>query len=157
MEAVLWLLLPVITATGSGLLAFLVMQARLEVAIAREREALAEAQAAIRSQDKVMEEKLRALEEETRRRALDEFLADIRVEERHYVKESRSLFLNQKSMVLQERLYFRNIPLSDWVSHEFTIEEGGDIRALAKACSVFARASLGVGKEDGKAAKLLES
>ncbi len=157
MEAVLWLLLPVITATGSGLLAFLVMQARLEVAIAREREALAEAQAAIRSQDKVMEEKLRALEEETRRRALDEFLADIRVEERHYVKESRSLFINQKSMVLQERLYFRNIPLSDWVSHEFAIEEGGDIRALAKACSVFARASLGVGKEDGKGAKLLES
>lgn len=157
MEAVLWLLLPVITATGSGLLAFLVMQARLEVAIAKEREALAEAQAAIRSQDKVMEEKLRALEEETRRRALDEFLADIRVEERHYVKESRSLFLNQKSMVLQERLYFRNIPLSDWVSHEFTIEEGGDIRALAKACSVFARASLGAGKDGGKGAKLLES
>jgi hypothetical protein len=155
MEAVLWLLLPVFTATGSALLAFLVMQARLEVAVAKEREALAEAQAAIRSQDRVMEEKLRALEEETRRRSLDEFLADIRVEERHYVKESRSLFLNQKSMVLQERLYFRNIPLSDWVSHEFTIEEGGDVRVLAKACSVFARAS--VGKQGGNAAKLLES
>jgi len=155
MEAILWLLLPVFTATGSALLAFLVMQARLEVAVAKEREALAEAQAAIRSQDRVMEERLRALEEETRRRSLDEFLADIRVEERHYVKESRSLFLNQKSMVLQERLYFRNIPLSDWVSHEFTIEEGGDVRALAKACSVFARASLG--KQGGNAAKLLES
>lgn len=155
MEAILWLLLPVFTATGSALLAFLVMQARLEVAVAREREALAEAQAAIRSQDRMIEEKLRAVEEEARRRSLDEFLADLRVEERHYVKESRSLFLNQKSMVLQERLYFRNIPLSEWVSHEFTLEEGGDIRALAKACSVFARAPLG--KSDGKARKLLES
>jgi hypothetical protein len=155
MEAILWLLLPVFTATGSALLAYLVMQARLEVAVAQERQALAEAQAAIRSQDRMIEERLRAVEEETRRRSLDEFLADIRVEERHYVKESRSLFLNQKSMVLQERLYFRNIPLSDWVSHEFTLEEGGDIRALAKACSVFARASLGKG--DGKARKLLES
>jgi hypothetical protein len=155
MDAIVWLFLPVFTASGSALLAFLIMQARMEVAIAKERETLAEAEAVIKTQEKLAEEKVRATEEETRRRSLDEFLGDVRVEERHYIKESKSLFMNRKAMVLQERLFFRNIPLSDWVSHEFTVEEGSDIRSLVKACSVFASKSL---PERGtEAAKLLES
>ena len=85
---------------------------------------------------------------------MDDFLADFRVEERHYMKESKSLFLNRKSMVLQERLYFRNIPLSDWVSHEMAVEEGSDVQALAKACSIFSSNSLGAGNGNG-IAKLL--
>jgi hypothetical protein len=32
------------------------------------------------------------------------FLADIRVEERHYVREHKVLFLNRKCMVRQERI-----------------------------------------------------
>lgn len=142
MDAMLWMLLPVFTASGSALLAFFIMQARMEVAIARERETLAEAKATIKSGEKLLEEKVRATEEETKRRSMDEFLADFRVEERHYMKESKSLFLNRKSMVLQERLYFRNIPLSDWVNHELTVEEGSDVRALVKACSVFSTKSV---------------
>ncbi len=154
MEALLWLFLPLFTATGSALLAFLIMQARLEVAVAKEREALAQAQAVLRSQERLADEKVRAAEEETRRKALDEFLADLRVEERHYIKESKSLFMSRKAMVLQERLFFRNLPLSNWVSHEFTVEEGSDINRLAKACSVFAARVLAGSSE---AAKLLES
>jgi hypothetical protein len=154
MDAIVWLFLPLFTATGSALLAFLIMQARMEVAVAKEREALAEAQAVLKSQQRLAEEKVRAAEEETRRKALDEFLADLRVEERHYIKETKSLFMSRKAMVLQERLYFRNLPLSNWVSHEFTVEEGSDIRKLAKACSVF---TTGLLAERGEAAKLLES
>lgn len=154
MEAIVWLFLPLFTATGSALLAFLIMQARMEVAVAKEREALAEAQAVLRSQERLASERIHAAEEESRRKALDEFLADLRVEERHYIKESKSLFVNRKAMVLQERLYFRNLPLSDWVSREFTIEEGSDIRRLAKACSVFTTRALAGSRE---AAKLLES
>ena len=142
MDAMLWMFLPVFTAGGSALLAFFIMQARLEVAVAKEREALAEAEATIKSNQKLMEESVRATEEQTRRRSMDDFLADFRVEERHYMKESKSLFLNKKSMVLQERLFFRNIPLSDWVSHEMTVEEGSDVRSLAKACSVFSSQSV---------------
>ena len=153
MDAILWMFLPVFTATGSALLAFFIMQARMEVAIAQEREVMAEAQAAINSNEKLMEEKVRATEEEVRRKSLDDFLADFRVEERHYMKESKSLFLNRKSMVLQERLFFRNIPLSDWVNHEMTVEEGSDVKALAQACSVFAGKSLSSGDTNG--AKLL--
>ncbi len=141
MDALMWMFLPVFTAMGSALLAFFLMQARLEVAVAKEREALSEAQAIIRSNDKLVTAKVKATEEEVRRQSLDNFLADFRVEERHYMKESTSLFTQQKSMVLQERLFFRNIPLSDWVTHEMAVEENSDIRQLAKACSVFSSKS----------------
>jgi hypothetical protein len=141
MDALVWMFLPLFTATGSALLAFLIMQARMEVAVCKERQALAEAQATINSNERVLHEKVKAVEEETLRRSLDGLLADIHVEERHYVKESRSLLTNRKSMVLQERMYFRNIPLSNWVSNEFPVEEGTDLQGLAKACSVFKRAA----------------
>ena len=70
-----------------------------------------------------MEERIRAAEEETRRRALNDFLQEFRVEERHYMRENKSASLRRKTMVLQERLFFRNIPLSNWVEHEITMEE----------------------------------
>ncbi len=141
MDAMLWLLLPLFVAAGSALMAYFLMQSKLEVAVAKERETLAEARAVISTSQKTLEETVRATEEMARRKALDEFLADFRVEERHYMRESKSLFLNRKSMVLQERLFFRNIPLSNWVEHEMVVEDGGDIQKLAKACSVFSSRS----------------
>ena len=155
MAGLLWIFLPVFVAVGSALLAFYVMQARLEVAVAREREATAELRAAISSCDKIMEEKIRAAEEVARRNAFDAFLADFRVEERHYMRETKSLFTNKRSMVLQERLYFRNIPLSNWVEHELTVEQGGDLAKLARACSVFSPRP--VGETPSESAKLLRS
>lgn len=151
MEPLIWIFLPVFVAAGSALLSFYVMQARMEVAIAREREILAQARATISAQEKILEEKIRATEEQTRREAFNDFLNDFRVEERHYVRESKSLFLNRKSMVLQERLYFRNIPLSNWVEHELTVEDnGGDLNTLAKACSIFSTQSIADGQGSTK-------
>jgi hypothetical protein len=143
MDAMIWMFLPLFTAAGSALLAFYIMEARMEVALAKEREALVEARTIIKTGQQEMEAKLKATEESTRRRSMDEFLADFRVEERHYMRENRSLFLNRKSMVLQERLYFRNLPLSNWVEHELTVEEGSDMQGLAKACSIFTTKEIG--------------
>ena len=151
MEPIIWIMMPVFVAAGSALLSFYIMQARMEVAIAREREILATAKATIDSHEKILTEKIRATEEGVRREALNEFLGDFRVEERHYMRESKSLFANRKSMVLQERLFFRNIPLSNWVEHELTVEEGGDLSQLAKACSIFSAKTLG----DAQSSKLL--
>lgn len=131
------MLLPVFVAAGSALLSYFIMQARLDVAVAREREVLAQVRAQLSAQKELAEERVSKAEEETTRRCFDNFLADFRVEERHYTKESKSMFVNKKSMVLQERLYFRNIPLSNWVEHEMTLEEGGDIGKLAQATSIF--------------------
>lgn len=142
LSALVWILLPLFIAAGSALLSYCIMQARMEVAIARERESLAEAQAIIRNQEKLMEEKVRAAEEGAARQAFDQLLADFRVEERHFVRENKSMFVNRKSLVMQERLYFRNIPLSNWIEHEMVVEEGTDVKSLAEQASVFNARSL---------------
>jgi len=147
MASVLWIVLPLFVAAGSALLSFYIMQAKLEVAVARERESLAEAQANLKSQERLIEEKVRSAEESSMRRAFDQFLGDFRVEERHYMRENKSVFMNRKSLVLQERLFFRNIPLSNWVEHEMLVEEGGDVQTLARSSSIFTTKSLGEDKE----------
>ena len=131
-NAFIWVLLPVFVAAGSALLSYSIMQARLEVARARERATLAEANAAISIYKVTMEERIRAAVEETKRKALNEFLQEFRVEERQYMRENKSAALYRKTMVMQERLYFRNIPLSNWVEHELTMEETSQ-NALDKA------------------------
>ena len=156
LDAVLWILLPVFIAAGSALLSFYIMQARMEVAISKEREIIAEARAEVRTQKNTMEERVRATEQEARRRALDEFMQDFRVEERHYFRENKSVASRQKSMILQERLYFRNIPLSSWVEHEMVVEEDkADPQHIAKGLSIFSTKSL---SDDNKTAmnRLLE-
>jgi len=50
LEAFLWMFLPVFVAGGSALLSYYIMQAKMEVAIAKERESLSEARATISSQ-----------------------------------------------------------------------------------------------------------
>jgi hypothetical protein len=132
MEAFLWLFLPVFVAGGSALLSYYVMQARMEVALAKERESLAEARAMINSHKIHLEERVKATEEATKRQALDEFMHDIRVEERSYVREMKSASSSKKTMVLQERIFFRNIPLSNWIERELVIEDGQNLQQLAK-------------------------
>lgn len=147
MDAFLWMFLPVFVAGGSALLSFYIMQARMEVALARERESLAEARATITSQKVTMEERIKATEEAAKRHSLDEFMQDFRVEERSYVRESKSLSALRKTMVMQERLFFRNIPLSNWIEHEMVVEEGRDLDQLPKE-SVFSTPSLPPSMDD---------
>jgi hypothetical protein len=143
LDGILWILLPVVIAAGSALLAYYIMHARMEVALAKERTRLAEARAEVKTQKNTMEERVKATEQEARRRALDDFMQDFRVEERHYFRENKSLATRKKSMVMQERLYFRNIPLSNWVEHEMLVdEEAGDVQHLAKGCSIFSTKAL---------------
>src|SRR5712691_835030 len=156
MDAFLWMFLPVFVAGGSAMLSFYIMQAKMEVALAKERESLAEARATISLQKVTMEERIKATEEATKRHALDDFMQEFRVEERSYARESRSLSASKKSMVMQERLFFRNIPLSNWIEHEMVVEEGRDLDQLPKE-SVFATSTLNGGNEGRPAvSKLLE-
>ncbi len=63
MTALLWILLPLIVAAGSALLSFYIMQAKLEVAVAKERETMAEVSAALKHAEQMTEERVRAAEE----------------------------------------------------------------------------------------------
>ncbi len=142
MDQFLWILLPVLVAAGTAILVYFLMEARAEVSIAKERENLAAAKALLAAHETGLEDKIKAAEETAHRKAFDQFLMDFRVEERHYMRESKSHFLNRKSMIMQERLYFRNIPLSNWVEHEMPLEEGSDLKLNPAEASVFSARAL---------------
>jgi len=118
MTDLLWIALPFVAALGSGALAYVVAQAKHEAALAREREQLAQVRTELLNQQKTVEDRLRAARAEARRQALDEFLADVRVEERRFVRELEAPGAHRKCLVLQERVCFRNIPLSQWIERE---------------------------------------
>ena len=141
MEGLLWILLPGFVAVASGLLAWFVMQSRMEVALSRERELMAQERGAIDAERAALEAQLGtaiyAAEEGAKRVALDNFLNELRVEQRHYTRENRMLLQNRKSLVIQERMYFRNIPLSDWIEHEILLDDGADVTRLLQDMTVF--------------------
>lgn len=118
MPEVLWIALPFVAALGSGVLSFIVVQARMETLAAKEREELVEARTLLAQQERALAERVKAVEADTRRKAFDEFLADVRIEERHYVREIDTPTERRKCLILQERVVFRNIPLSQWIERE---------------------------------------
>ncbi|HEY3741573.1 MAG TPA: hypothetical protein VGL53_17090 [Bryobacteraceae bacterium] len=126
MDNIIWLSLPLFVAAGSALLCYFIMQSKMDVAISKERELLTEAHAKLRAQQTQVDEKVKAASEEVKRRALEEFLTEFRTEERSYMREAKTGQASRKSMVLQERLYFRNIPLSNWIETEMLVESSGD-------------------------------
>lgn len=123
MVEVLQVIFPFVAALGSGVLSFIVVQARMQVALTRERQELTETRTALSQHHRSMEERVKAVEADARRKAFDEFLADVHVKERHYLREVQSGSGRRKYLVLQERLYFRNIPLCGWIEREMTVEE----------------------------------
>jgi len=150
MEALLWILLPGFVAVASGLLAWFVMQSRMdvklaqqEIDLAQQREMLAEERGTVTAQRQALESQLetaiRAAEESARRQAFDNFLTELKVEQRHYTRENRLLTHSRHSLVLQERMYFRNIPLSDWIEHEITLDDGADVDRIVQDMTVFDR------------------
>lgn len=137
MSTILWVLLPIFISVGSALIAVYLMQQRMELQLARERQSLTEARASIEAQKQTLEELDRLRAEAVQRRSLDDFIADLRTEQRNFVRQQRGFFSTRKSLVVQERLYFRNLPLCNWVEHEIPIEEGADVKRLIRTVSVF--------------------
>jgi hypothetical protein len=143
METLLWILLPGFVALTSGLLAWFVMQSRMEVKLAEQRERLAQDRGTLEAEKVAvkasLETAVRAAQETARRESLDTFLEELKVERRHYTRENRLLMHNRRSLVLQERMYFRNIPLSDWIEHEIVMDEGADVQRLVQDMTIFDR------------------
>ena len=141
METLLWILLPGFVALASGVLSWFVMQSRMDVKLAEQRESLATERGALAAEREALkgslETAMRAAEETAKRQALDNFLSELTIEQRHYTRENRLLLHNRKSLVLQERMYFRNIPLSDWIEHEIVMEDGADINRLVQDMTIF--------------------
>ena len=67
------------------------------------------------------------------------------------MSETIGIDLPLKMLVRQERIFFRNIPLSNWVEQEIPISEGADLDMLARTLSVFSPDLLiGPTEEDGR-------
>ncbi len=134
-----WLLigLLVLLPAASSIITYLATTVRAQRLAEERTRTLAEAQSALEAERAKFEQAAKGIEENARRKALDEFLADLRIEERRYVRQHRVLFAHKKSLVLQERIFFRNVPISNWVEHEIPVEEGADLDALAKTLSIF--------------------
>jgi hypothetical protein len=128
-------------AATAGLMYF-IMQSHMELRLAKQREELAGAQATLAAKREALEISVKNAEDSIRSKAMDDFLADIRVEERHYTREHKVLFMRRKILVRQERIFFRNIPLSNWVEQEMPLEEGVDTEKMAQTMSIFANAAL---------------
>jgi adenylosuccinate lyase len=148
MEAALWVLLPGFVAVASALLAWFVTQSKMDVKLAEQRELLAETRGAIAAERQAMElatkTAIRAAEETARREAFDTFLGELKVEQRHYTRENRMLMNSRKSLVLQERMYFRNLPLSDWIEHEIVLDDAADLDRLVRDMTVFDKAVVNI-------------
>jgi hypothetical protein len=148
MEGLLWILLPGFVAVAAGLLAWYVMQSRMEVLLADQRTEMAEVRGTLDAEKAAlqasMQSTVRAAEELAKRQALENFLGELRVDQRHYTRENRMLLHNRRSLVLQERMYFRNIPLSDWIEHEIQLEDGADVERLVQDMTVFEKAVVSI-------------
>jgi L-lactate utilization protein LutB len=148
MEAALWVLLPGFVAIASAMLAWFIMQSRMEVKLAEQRETLAELKGQLKAEKEAMvgtlQTAVHAAEETAKRQAFDNFLAELKVEQRHYTRENRMLMNSRKSLVLQERMYFRNIPLSDWIEHEITLDDAADVDRMVQDMTVFDKAVVNI-------------
>jgi hypothetical protein len=123
MVILLWIFVPGFTAAGAALLICFMMRCRMDEAIANERSALAELQSALVVQRETLENAISDARAEAKRAAFDEFLNDFRVEQRQYVRKSRLFFMSKQTLIVRERILFRNLPLSNWVEHSVTLEE----------------------------------
>jgi hypothetical protein len=142
MGAVLFVAWTLICVTATAGIMYFIMYSQMELRLAKQREAMAGAQATLEARKEALESSFKNAEDSIRNKAMDEFLADIRIEERHYTREHKVLFMSRKMLVRQERIFFRNIPLSNWVEHEMPLEEGVDTEKMAQAMSIFANAAL---------------
>lgn len=137
MDAVYSVVVLALVAGAASAATYAVTRLRMERRSAGLQAQLQETLAMLESEKRSFRETTKSIEEGARRKALDEFLAEMRIEERHYIREHKVLFARRRSMVMQERMFFRNIPLSNWVEHEVPIEEGADIDDVTKTLSIF--------------------
>jgi hypothetical protein len=111
-------LLLLFIAAGSAFVSFFVLRARTEAALARERAQLAEVRAEARTTDHLMTQRVRATEQETRQKALDELMRDLRFEQCQYSGESDAVGGDSEIMLPIKRVFFRNLCLFSWVDHD---------------------------------------
>lgn len=129
LDELLWIILPFFVAIGTSMLVWMLMEARMGTALAKERAAAAEARSRLDTCERGFAEKTRAIEENAKRQAFDEFYREIRVEERRYLRKNQA-GLGGDVLIVQERISFRGLPLTPWTNHVIEAGSGEEIEQL---------------------------
>ena len=118
MELILWFFLPVLVAVGTAYLVWIVMQARIRVLAANYQAALAKAES----------------ECTARRPGVEELLSELRFERNRFLRRTpgpRGSY--EATVITQERIYFRDIPLMGWMQDELALGDGDEILPVSRA------------------------
>jgi len=105
------MVLPVLVAVGAAYLVWQMMQARIQVLTAHYQAAVAK------------------MENECANRRLspEELLADLRMERRRFVRRVTGPKGPESTLITQERLYLRNLPLTSWMQEEVPLGSGEEL------------------------------
>lgn len=114
-ELVFWVVLPALVALGAAYLVWLLMQARIQVLTAHYQSAVAKVETDC----------------EVHRPDLERLLAELRMERRRFLRRLPGLHGLETTIITQERLYLRNIPLTGWMQEEIPLGAGEELAAEA--------------------------
>ena len=143
MGIALWILYVCLTALGSAVATLFFWQKRF-VRLADEHSALVESRRALEAERNWFEEGRHFV----RKRPQQAFLClgEVRVERRRSFRNDGEA----RSLLVRERLVFRNIVLSNWLEQEVTLEPSDDVDGLIEAVSIFGSGILGSRTEPAK-------
>ena len=110
-EWALWLVVPFLVASGTAYLVWVVMQSRMRVLAADYRAAVAKVE----------------MDSASRRPGVEELLAELRFERNRFLRRILGPNGYETSVITQERIYFRNVPLTGWIQDEVPLGEGEEI------------------------------
>lgn len=123
-ELIYWAVLPALVAAGTSALVWLLMNARIEVLKSRYHAAVAEVEGIAAVRDAALQAAVEDARARGRQEAFEELLAGVRVEERRYVRKRRRLVGgDEERLVVQERIFLGNIPLTGWMEQELGAQE----------------------------------
>lgn len=111
-ELVFWVILPALVALGAAYLVWLLMQARIQVLAAHYQTAVAKVE-----------------NDCSTRPAVDALLAELRLERRRFVRRVPGPNGEETTLITQERLYLRNIPLTSWMEEVLVLGNGEELPA----------------------------
>jgi hypothetical protein len=111
-EVVFWIVLPALVALGAAYLVWLLMQARIQVLAAHYQTAVAKVESDCAA---------------ARKPGIDELLAELRLERRRFVRRTPGAAGLENTLVTQERLYLRNLPLTSWMQEELPLGHGEEL------------------------------
>jgi len=126
MPLILWFLVPAMAAVGTAFLLWILMQMRIRLLAANYAAALA----------KVERDAC------ARRPGVEELLSELRFERNRFLRRApgpRGSY--EATVITQERIYFRDIPLTGWIQEELPLGDGDELMPVNRAlpgCSALA-------------------